>query len=112
MPSLTAAASNADFVGEGAPFPVIQFDSSSKVILAPRKFATISVFTRETFQHTTPNVETVVRATLAQSIGLALDTKLLDTNAASATRPAGLRANIAAGSTSAATPQARRWPRT
>jgi hypothetical protein len=105
LPATTATASNADFIGENAPFPVIQFDSSSKVILAPRKFATISVFTHETFQHTTPNVEAVVRATLAQSVGLALDSKLLDTVAASATRPAGLRNGISAGSTSAATPR-------
>jgi hypothetical protein len=56
----------------------------------------ISVFTRESVNGTTPNVESVVRATVDADIAAAIDSKLLDATAASATRPAGLRNGIAA----------------
>jgi hypothetical protein len=104
LPTLKAAAANADFVGEGAPIPVIQFDTSAKLILKPYKFAAISVFTRETFEHSTPNIESIVRATLLQSVALALDAKSLDAVAASAIRPAGLRNGISAVGTASNDP--------
>jgi hypothetical protein len=82
---------------------VAQLDTSKVSTLVPKKFSTISVFTREVFLHSTPNIEGVVRAVIARSIGLALDIRSLDAVAASAARPAGLRFGIAAGSQSAAT---------
>jgi hypothetical protein len=56
----------------------------------------ICVFSRELFRHSQPNVEDVVRTVLTESLGLALDAALFDQVTGDVTRPAGLRANIAA----------------
>lgn len=81
----------------------MKFSTAGGALLAPRKFAAISAFTREALEHTTPNVERLVRQVLAESVGLAFDTKLLDATAGDDTRPAGLRYNISAGTESAST---------
>jgi hypothetical protein len=105
VPNLTADASNAGFVLQGAPIPVSKFSIATAPILTPKKLASISVFTRETFKHSIPDIELMVRAVVSENIALALDVKLLDDVAADAVRPAGLRNGIAAGSASAATPR-------
>ena len=101
VPGLASAAANASFVQEGAAIPVRQLATSSSATLAPRKFGTICVFDREIFEHSVPNIETLVRQVLAESVGLALDTALLDATIGDATRPPGIRYNINATAESA-----------
>lgn len=78
-----------DFVGEGAPIPVKQLLLQS-VSLTPKKMAVISTFTREIALHSTPAVEGVIRDAIGEDTAITLDTRLLDTAAATAVRPAGL----------------------
>jgi hypothetical protein len=96
VPGLISDAANTSFVSEGNPIPVRQFSISGGPTLSPKKFATIAVFLREIFQHSTPNIERLVSAVLTESVGLALSSAVLDTAAADASRPAGLRNGIAA----------------
>jgi Phage capsid family len=103
VPSVGSAASAAGFVGEAAPIPVRQFTVSG-VTLSPRKFASLAIFTRDLFQHSTPNVEAILRAVLTESVAASLDARLLDATAGDATRPAGLRNGISATSASSTTP--------
>ncbi len=94
-PGLLSAAANTSFVGEGAPIPVRSLSIADGVTLSPKKFATICVFTFQVLSYSTPNLEQLVRLVLTESVGLALDSALLDTSAGDATRPAGLRNGIA-----------------
>jgi hypothetical protein len=96
------SASNAAFVAEGAPIPVLKLSSAPQLLLAPKKLAAITAFTRELFEHSTPNIEAITRQVLTESLACAFDTKLLDAVAADDVRPAGLRNGIAAKSESAA----------
>jgi hypothetical protein len=96
VPSITSSAAVAAFVQEGSPAPVQQLSFASGVTLAPRKFLALAVFSREIFQHSTPSIETIVRAVLAESVGLALDTAMFSSTAGDATRPAGLLVGLSA----------------
>lgn len=78
-----------DFIGEGAPIPVKQ-GSLRSLVLTPKKMAVISTFTRELAQHSTPQIEALIRQMILEDTAQALDTKLLDDVAASTIRPAGL----------------------
>jgi Phage capsid family len=95
VPGLLASAAYASFVQEASPIPVREL-SLTGATLAPRKFATITTFTREIFERSTPTIEAVVRTVLTESVALALDTALLDATAGDSTRPAGLRFGISA----------------
>jgi hypothetical protein len=92
VPSMPPLASAAGFVEEGAPIPVHAF-STSLVTLAPAKIASISVFTREMTQRS--SFESVLRTTMDESAGLALDAALFGSAAAGAS-PAGLRNGVSA----------------
>jgi hypothetical protein len=98
--NLLASAANVTWLGEGQPISIRQFDTGMTV-LAPKKLPTICVFSRDLFRFSTPNIESVVRTVLTESLGLALDASLLDAVTNDVTRPAGLRANIAALTASA-----------
>jgi Phage capsid family len=100
VPGFVAAAGNAGFVGEGMPIPVRQL-SSSAALLQPYKLAAVSVMTREMMESS--NAEQLISGTLVRAMGLALDAALFDSNAATAARPAGLRAGIAALTASTST---------
>lgn len=100
---ITAAAGNADFVQDGKPIPVRKFDTAGGIVLEPRKLATISVFSREALEHTTPNVELLVRQVLSESVGLQLDAKVFDAVAGDEIRPKGLLNGINAGTASIST---------
>jgi Phage capsid family len=103
VPGLVAAAGTAAFVVEADPIPARAFSTAGPT-LTPRKLACIVPLTRELFLHSVPNVEQLVGAVLAESVGLDIDTALLDASAASSSRPAGLRNGIAAiGTPSSAT---------
>jgi hypothetical protein len=93
--------SSAGFVKPGDAIPVKKFDTSKGIELIARKFATIIPFTTEVREHSTPNLESLVKSYLTEGIALALDDAFLDTNAASDTRCAGLRNGINATAASA-----------
>jgi hypothetical protein len=100
IPAVTASAGKADFVAEGGPIPVEQFDTSNSLFLNLKKIASISTFTRESLEHTTPLVEALVGNALRESMALSLDAKMLDANPGSDSRPPGLLNGISAGSES------------
>jgi hypothetical protein len=77
------------FVAEGEPIVVKRMNLAG-VTLSPRKAAVISHFTAETFEASTPNIETVVKQAIADDTGSEVDGVLLDDGAADAIRPAGL----------------------
>ena len=64
----------------------------------------LATFTREVFSHSTPTIEALASAVLSESVGLALDTALLDDSPGDATRPAGLRNGISPLTASTTTP--------
>jgi Phage capsid family len=85
---------------EGDPIPNRAL-SFSGPRLEPRKFATEATFTREVFEHSTPTIESIVRATLTESVGLALDQAMFSSAAGDSTKPPGLLQGIAASTPSA-----------
>jgi HK97 family phage major capsid protein/HK97 family phage prohead protease len=81
------------FVGEGAPIPVRQAGFSS-VTLTPKKMAVITTMTREITERSTPAIEQLLRNAIQEDTAVAIDSVLLDANAATTIRPAGLRNGI------------------
>jgi HK97 family phage major capsid protein len=84
------------FVGQGAPIPVKQ-GAFTAITMVPKKVGVISTFTREIAEHSTPSIEQLVRDAITEDTAIAIDSVLLDNNAATAIRPQGLQ--------NAATPQ-------
>lgn len=86
------------FVGEGAAIPVRRA-SFSAVTLTPKKMAVITTMTREITERSTPAIEQLLRNAIQEDTAVAIDSVLLDANAATSIRPAGLRngATTAAG---------------
>src|SRR4029077_20332322 len=82
------------FVGEGQPIPVRQgaFTSQS---LTPNKMAVITTWTREIDEHSVPAIQGLLRDAIQYDTGVALDAILLDTNAATTVRPAGILNGVA-----------------
>lgn len=94
IPSRTATPTIAgSFVAQGAPIPVRQ-GAFGSITLTPKKMAVISTFTREIAEHSTPAIEGLIRNAIQEDTSVSLDTILLDTTAASTTRPAGLRNGV------------------
>jgi Phage capsid family len=93
VPSVVSVADDVGFVAEAAPIGVDQLALSGPT-LSPRNFARIITFTRESLSASTPNIEQLTRASLTESVGLALDAALFDANAGDASRPPGLRFGI------------------
>jgi hypothetical protein len=87
------AAAAGQWVAEGMPAPVRVLSFSNAAILRPRRLSVISVFTREMVESS--NIEAIVRQTLGEATGLALDAKMFSADAASASAPAGLFADVA-----------------
>jgi HK97 family phage prohead protease len=77
------------FVGEGQPIPVRQGQFTSQT-LTPKKMAVITVWTREIDEHSIPAIEGLLRQAVQEDTAVSLDSVLLDTNPATAVRPAGL----------------------
>jgi HK97 family phage major capsid protein/HK97 family phage prohead protease len=88
------------FVGQGAPIPVRQAGFSA-TSLTPKKMAVITTFTREIAEKSTPDIEQVLRNAIQEDTGVAIDTVLLDANAATTIRPAGLRNGVTGGTPTA-----------
>ena len=78
------------FIAQGAPIPVRQ-GAFTPITLTPKKMGVITTMTREITEHSTPSIEAIVRQAMLEDTGVALDTILLDTGAATTTRPAGLK---------------------
>jgi HK97 family phage major capsid protein len=77
------------FIAQGAPIPVRQ-GAFTSVSLTPKKMGVISTFTREIALHSTPDIEAMIREAIVEDTAVAIDTVLIDTNAATTTRPAGI----------------------
>ena len=77
------------FVGEGMAIPVRQGAFSSQT-LTPKKVAVISSWTREMNDHSIPAIEGLLREAVQIDTAVAIDTVLIDANAATTIRPAGL----------------------
>lgn len=91
------------WIGESSPKPVGAIGLSATIV-SPNKLAAISIFTSEMKQWSLPAIERVVEETLRHDLGALLDQALLDTNAASSVRPAGLFASVTPLTASTATP--------
>jgi len=87
------AAAAGQWVAEGVPIPVRAINFASAALLQPRKLAVISVFTREMVESS--NIEAIVRQTLGEATGLALDARMFSNTAADASGPAGLFNGVA-----------------
>jgi HK97 family phage prohead protease/HK97 family phage major capsid protein len=83
------------FVGEGLPIPVRQGAFTAQV-LTPKKMAVITTWSREIDEHSVPAIEGLLREAIQQDTAVSLDSVLLDANAATAIRPAGLLSGVAA----------------
>jgi HK97 family phage prohead protease/HK97 family phage major capsid protein len=99
--NLTPAISGS-FVGEGQPIPVRQGAFASQTVV-PKKMAVITTWTHEMDEHSTPAIEGLLRAAILEDTAIAMDTLLLDTNAATSVRPPGLRSYQTALTANAAT---------
>jgi HK97 family phage major capsid protein/HK97 family phage prohead protease len=91
----TATTIAGSFVGQGNPIPVRQ-GGFTATTLTPKKMAVISTFSREMAEHSSPQIEPVIRQAIVEDTSVAIDAILLDNVAATAIRPAGLRAGVAA----------------
>lgn len=95
MPTRAATPTIAgSFVAEGAPIPVRQA-AFTAVVLGLKKMAVITSYTREIAEHSTPQIETILRQLIMDDTGVAVDTVFIDNVAASSIRPAGIRAGVA-----------------
>jgi HK97 family phage prohead protease/HK97 family phage major capsid protein len=83
------------FVGEGLAIPVRQGAFTTQT-LTPKKLAVISTWTHEMNEHSIPAIEGLIREAIQQDTSVAVDTVLIDSNAATAIRPAGLLNGVSA----------------
>jgi HK97 family phage prohead protease/HK97 family phage major capsid protein len=83
------------FVGEGNPIPVRQGAFTSQTI-TPKKLGVISLWSQEMQDYSTPAIEGVIREAMQTDTSVAVDTVLIDANAATTVRPAGLLNGVAA----------------
>jgi hypothetical protein len=65
-------------------------------VLTPKKMAVITTWTREIDEHSIPAIEGLLRQAIQEDTAVAIDTVLLDSNAATAVRPAGLVQGVTA----------------
>jgi HK97 family phage major capsid protein/HK97 family phage prohead protease len=77
------------FVGEGLPIPVRQ-GAFTSLPLTPMKLAVITVWTREMDEHSIPAIQGLLRDAVVYDTSVAVDSVLLDANAATTIRPAGI----------------------
>ena len=75
------------WVAEEAPAPVRQLVFSNAAILPPRKLSVLMAYTKT--QAESSNIEAIVRATLGEAAGLALDAGMFSASAGSAAAPPG-----------------------
>jgi len=96
MPTRVATPTVAgSFVAEGAPIPVRQA-AFTPITLGLKKMAVITSYTREIAEHSTPQIEAILRQLIQEDTQVAVDTVLIDATAISGIRPAGLRNGVSA----------------
>jgi len=94
MPTRAATPTIAgSFVAEGAPIPVRQA-AFTAITLGLKKMAVITSYTREIAEHSTPEIETILRQLIMDDTGVAVDTVFIDNIAVSSIRPAGIRNGV------------------
>jgi hypothetical protein len=86
------AAAAGQWVAEGAPAPARQL-SFANVILQPRKLSVLLTFTHE--QAESSNIEAIVRQSMGEAAGLALDAQMFSATAGDAAKPPGLLVGVA-----------------
>lgn len=99
-PGFSAEFGNAGWVAEGQPITVKQL-ALTPAVMNPHKLGAIGVLSREMVESS--NAETLIADALVRSAGRMLDEVLFDANPEDASRPAGLRRDIAALTASAST---------
>jgi hypothetical protein len=95
---------NGDFILEGNPIPTRKLGLTLGATLSPRKLAVLSHFSLEMAEWSVPSIESVIKQEINADTSLVLDSRLLDSVAGSATRPAGLLNGVTPITASAATP--------
>ena len=96
MPSRVATPTVAgSFVLEGAPIPVRQA-AFTPITLGLKKMAVIVSYTREIAEHSTPQIEAILRQLIQDDTQVSVDSVLIDNIVSSAIRPAGIRYNVSA----------------
>lgn len=90
LPARTVGNLGGGFIAQGAPIPVKQ-GAFTPVVLTPKKLGVITTMTREMAEHSTPALEGILRQGILEDTGLAIDTVLMDNNAATTTRPQGIQ---------------------
>jgi len=86
------AAAAGQWVAEGMAAPVRALSFSNAAILRPRKLQVVTTYSRELAEHS--NIEAVVRQTLSEATGLALDLQMWSSDPGDATKPPGLFAGV------------------
>jgi hypothetical protein len=86
------AAAAGQWVAEGQPAPARQLSFAS-AILQPRKLSVLMTFTHE--QAESSNIEAIVRQTMGEAAGLAIDTQMFSATAGDAAKPPGLFVGVA-----------------
>src|SRR5262249_60322330 len=81
------------WVAEGNPAPARALSFSNAAILRPRRLSVLYTYSRE--QAESSNIENIVRQTLGESCGLALDAAMFSANAGDASKPPGLLFGVA-----------------
>jgi HK97 family phage major capsid protein len=76
------------------PIPVRQGLFTSQTLI-PKKMAVITTWTKEIDEHSVPAIEGLLRAAIGEDTAISLDSVLLDANAATLVRPAGLLNGVA-----------------
>jgi HK97 family phage major capsid protein len=91
--SSTANSVAGAFVAQGAPIPVKQA-LFSPVTLGVKKLGVITTFTREIAEHSTPDIEGLLRRFITEDTSAAIDAVLVSNTAATAIAPAGIRNGV------------------
>ena len=82
------AAAAGQWIGEGLAAPVRALSFANDAVLRPRKLQVLTTYSRESAEHS--NIEAIVRQTLGEATGLALDLQMFSADPGDATKPPGL----------------------
>ena len=83
------------FIEEGAPIPV-KATAYNTIKINPFKLGVISVFSKEMFRKSIPNIEVLIKEAIQTDTANLIDKEFLSASAATALRPAGLEASAGA----------------
>jgi hypothetical protein len=81
------------WIAEGNPAPSRALVFTNAAILQPRRLSVMYPYTREMAESS--NIENIVRQTMSESSGLALDAQMFSANAGDSSKPPGLLAGVA-----------------